>query len=1302
MSAPPQVISERIGKSGRFSDWEPEQLISYWSDEMPESTKFKYRDALVKEMLRRGADPLTWMRERDEGHGLYPDIDDPDFAARLFKKTEFASLASKAVAEDTCSKSRQTFETTAVQRLVARFLHPSTPYNGLLLNHGVGVGKTCSAITVAETFLENVPHNRVYILAPPAISDGFRKTIFDRDRLRRVDDKTFALTGERWESPQCTGMTYLRLAGVAASEDLDEIEREVNKLIRRRYKIMGYGAFANMIQAEMNKINPDLDDTVRDDFINEDLIGRFSDHLIIVDEAHNLRDTVAGEIRDDVDPTTSGDTAEGKKLTPILQRILAVCEGLRLMLMTATPMYDTAPEILFLLNLLILNDKKDPEKLLDRDEIFESDGSLVEGAGETLAKYFRRYVSYMRGENPNTFPLRLTPQAAIDDMPAFMESYPERSIKRSEGSVVLTEMDIEIMKSLPLITHYADPSDSKVGETLVHYLSEHAKKREERVGAAGISDMILDQTMQISNMIYPDGTFGREGWENHFRDLTKAVKKRVRKERGRGAGAADAPSGPASFEYIGETPIEELFTGEGLVSHAPKIAAIADSITTARGISFVFSRYVRAGALPLAIALEMRGWCRVLADGTPAPLLARGAGAPKPKYFYVLLTSDKDISPNFKGLLEYATTFKTGAEAASGSKVKAIIGSQVASEGLDLKCIREIHIMDPWYHLNRIEQIEGRGVRFCSHVALPLEERNTLIYLHAVTVPDYETADLYAYRLAVRKAQPIGVVSRLMKVNAWDCMLNRDAILLRDLGTRAIVNSRGEKIDDYALEDRPYTSFCDFMDKCEYMCSGRELTRGEAGSNKSTYRPSDYRRLFAEKQEVLMNLFSKDGVVAEPLEKILDSTFEDIPHSMAAIGLRDILGRIRIRHKSGIMGTLVLQNGYIVFQPDKVTDKEIPLALRYGRAYGPLPRTIDPLRGTLFQTAAPAVVEELEEGDEVSAAVPAAATMVAEPADDEGLRAKAMSSLTNWNRIVERILSEPDADIPVPEGFKRERFYGLRWLYSHFGELEETPLIASRWWMDNVWTFAERNAVLADWVTRLDTLNGDELTWARLYIPTEIYNGPIKGYMIFDQKELKVKNFCLYKKDKADKKKTLGVCPSTFDEDVAKLIVPPVDRTSSEQTGDVFGFQATIKGVLVFKTVHKPTAEGRLTGAECDNDSNVLHHHPRVESAMAALAESAEDDPIIAFLLPADKESAPTKKEKEARQKALKLKYSGKDSDFENFIHLFDLSLLQVCPYLEFLLRYMDMKKVAEKRWFLTLVDSARALPGGKAGIKMT
>ena len=49
------------------------------------------------------------------------------------------------------------------------------------------------------------------------------------------------------------------------------------------------------------------------------------------------------------------------------------------------------------------------------------------------------------------------------------------------------------------------------------------------------------------------------------------------------------------------------------------------------------------------------------------------------------------------------------------------------SEGLDFKFIRQVHVLEPWYNMNRIEQIIGRAVRTCSHKDLPFEERNVEI-----------------------------------------------------------------------------------------------------------------------------------------------------------------------------------------------------------------------------------------------------------------------------------------------------------------------------------------------------------------------------------------------------------------------------------------------------------------------------------------------------------------------------------------------------------------------------------------------
>ena len=63
-----------------------------------------------------------------------------------------------------------------------------------------------------------------------------------------------------------------------------------------------------------------------------------------------------------------------------------------------------------------------------------------------------------------------------------------------------------------------------------------------------------------------------------------------------------------------------------------------------------------------------------------------------------------------------------------GQEIKIIIGSKTLAEGVNLYNIREIHILEPWYNNSRIEQIQGRGIRQCSHESLEFENRNVTMY----------------------------------------------------------------------------------------------------------------------------------------------------------------------------------------------------------------------------------------------------------------------------------------------------------------------------------------------------------------------------------------------------------------------------------------------------------------------------------------------------------------------------------------------------------------------------------------------
>ena len=81
---------------------------------------------------------------------------------------------------------------------------------------------------------------------------------------------------------------------------------------------------------------------------------------------------------------------------------------------------------------------------------------------------------------------------------------------------------------------------------------------------------------------------------------------------------------------------------------------------------------------------------------------------------YVMITGDVRISPNndtdVKAITNNNNIFKEDKNGniidISGEIIKVVLISQAGSEGLDFKAIRQVHIMDPWYNMNRIDGSE--------------------------------------------------------------------------------------------------------------------------------------------------------------------------------------------------------------------------------------------------------------------------------------------------------------------------------------------------------------------------------------------------------------------------------------------------------------------------------------------------------------------------------------------------------------------------------------------------------------------
>ena len=319
------------------------------------------------------------------------------------------------------------------------------------------------------------------------------------------------------------------------------------------------------------------------------------------------------------------------------------------------------------------------------------------------------------------------------------------------------------------------------------------------------------------------------------------------------------PAIKGNFEY--RQGVEHIFKQQNIGKYSSKIANICNYIygntidqnidsenkdkdkdkkKVSDGIIIIYSSYIDGGLIPMALALEEMGFTRFGKNATslfknaPTPIVDVKTMTPasstnkhtfKPAR-YAMITGDKRLSPNNDSDIKIITD--TNYSNVNGEEVKVVLLSQAGSEGLDFKEIRQIHILDPWYNVSRIEQIIGRGVRNFSHKDLEFAYRNVQIFLYGTMLSNTkeEAADLYIYRISEIKAVKIGKVTRILKQISVDCHINHDQTKLttknfiKGLGEKAQVEqilSNHEKIEEFLVGDINNSATCDYQ-TCSFDC----------------------------------------------------------------------------------------------------------------------------------------------------------------------------------------------------------------------------------------------------------------------------------------------------------------------------------------------------------------------------------------------------------------------------------------------------------------------------------------------------
>jgi hypothetical protein len=900
---------------------------------------------------------------------LYPNLNDPMFNTKIADRKEFydtqydgdISVGIKEKANKMCNVK---FELMPHQLFVKNFMSFQTPYNGLLLYHGLGSGKTCSAIGIAEEMRQYMKQvgikQRIIVVASPNVQGNFRMQLFDERKLRKIPNpnQIQGLMGSEediWDIHSCVGNSLLKEINPANLKGVsrEKVISQINTIINMYYIFMGYGQFANYINDSISISSPErFTEKERIEYETRSIRRIFNNRLVIIDEVHNIR---------------LSDENNNKKTAALLMKVAKHSDNMRLLLLSATPMFNSYKEIIWITNLLNINDKR---STIDAGSVFDKDGNYKAGdeqgrteSGEALLKRkLTGYVSYVRGENPFIFPYRIYPHL-------FAKENTFENEQNTYPSQQMNGMTIEDkIKYVRVYLNTCGIYQEKVYNTIIDSMRRRDYSYQTSLGdirelpsfenMESFGYTLLQTPIESLNMVYPNPDIekmiaNKTKTDDVMDSYTNAISKSIGNEGLMNVMDFNDDTKPApmkhNFKYKSniESMYGRIFSPDLISLYSAKIANICNIIKKSKGVIVIYSQYIHGGIIPVALALEEMGFTRYCSNMSYDKNLFRNRGSEqvdaitmKPRSEvvqadfqpakYMMITGDKSYSPSNTEDIKYSTQVDNK----NGEKVKVILVSKAGSEGLDFKNIRQVHILEPWYNMNRIEQIIGRGVRNLSHCDLPFEERNVEIYLHSTILPskkNEETVDLYVYRFAEKKAIQIGKVSRTLKETSVDCILNISqtnftAAKLGEIAENENIEmklSSGKTIE-FKVGDEPYSSLCDYMETCVHTCNPSIIPKGD---NKDTYQSyyantnnenilKKIGNLYREK-----SFYKRDELVKE-INHIRPYPIEQIFYALTFL----IQNKNEyLVDKYGRIGNLINKDDYYVFQPVEITDQNISI-----------------------------------------------------------------------------------------------------------------------------------------------------------------------------------------------------------------------------------------------------------------------------------------------------------------------------------------------------------------------------------------
>lgn len=364
-------------------------------------------------------------------------------------------------------------------------------------------------------------------------------------------------------------------------------------------------------------------------------------------------------------------------------------KDLRIVILSATPIFDKPSELALTLNLLPLKTKIPTGTEFDDTFIKENDqnGELHIQNADVLRSLCRGFVSYYRG-----MPAKAFPKLKINCVNVIMSEFQYRSYRASLREAGGNQTSLARGKGVLRL-----PMNFFLGARIT------------------------------SNVAFPNGKGNAEGF--------------------------------ASWKG-------SCLIGKRLKNYSGKFYKIMNRIKRApKGVKiFVYSGFAKYGGIKSFVkVLEAHGYNQFTGEG-------------KKSHKTFAVWSGQENAAKKDAIREAFNDPDSGLD--------ILLGSPAIREGVSLKRVEQVHILEPYWNFSRVFQVLGRASRYCSHMGLSPSRRRVDVYLYRAVRPNEAefrhkkkllerlSVDRYISKLAASKQVLVEEFEKVLKEVSVDCLLN--------------------------------------------------------------------------------------------------------------------------------------------------------------------------------------------------------------------------------------------------------------------------------------------------------------------------------------------------------------------------------------------------------------------------------------------------------------------------------------------------------------------------------------------------